>query len=340
MTNLHIHVISTPISADSRGASPAAPRSGALPDFAALFGDLTGSALSLDDAPVGALALAADSGAEADKAEDAAPTAPAADLPEQLFASLGLAMIPATPAPGSGARPDAARDAAAASPRVPAARGAARAEPARPDARSLPDAEAAVETPYGSPAQPGTPAQPTAGSASAAIPDNGTATAAAPAAPAAGSAQETRPATEARPAATVPGQVGSQPWREALGSSVLLFATQRVQSAELRLQPPELGPVQVSIRIEAGEASVTLVAAHAETRQALESALPRLREMLEAGGLSVGQASVGDPGAFHREHARHANHARPGDAQDAVASEPSTPARAGARAEQLVDVFA
>lgn len=79
-----------------------------------------------------------------------------------------------------------------------------------------------------------------------------------------------------------------------LAHRVLLFAGQRVQSAEISLTPGDLGPIRVSLELRGQEASVQFNAAHAATRSAIEDALPRLREMLAAQGLQLTQADVGD----------------------------------------------
>ena len=46
----------------------------------------------------------------------------------------------------------------------------------------------------------------------------------------------------------------------------------------------------------------TFNAAHAVTREALESALPRLRDMLHANGMSLEGASVSDHGIGHQQN--------------------------------------
>ena len=79
-----------------------------------------------------------------------------------------------------------------------------------------------------------------------------------------------------------------------LAHRVLLFAGQRVQSAEISLTPGDLGPIRVSLELRGQEASVQFNAAHAATRTAIEDSLPRLREMLAAQGLQLTQADVGD----------------------------------------------
>ncbi len=71
------------------------------------------------------------------------------------------------------------------------------------------------------------------------------------------------------------------------------MAKQDQQSADIRITPANLGPVQISLNIDDGKASAMFVSPHAEVRQALEEALPRLREMLNAAGISLGQANVG-----------------------------------------------
>jgi flagellar hook-length control protein FliK len=63
--------------------------------------------------------------------------------------------------------------------------------------------------------------------------------------------------------------------------------------ARLTLHPADLGPIDVRIRVEEGAASLQFDARHPETRQAIEAALPRLREMLADGGLQLGGAQIG-----------------------------------------------
>ena len=145
-----------------------------------------------------------------------------------------------------------------------------------------------------------------------------------------------------RPALPVAAPVGTAQWREEFSAAVRVIATERIQSAELHLNPPELGPVQVSLRIESNDASIAFSAPHAETRQALEAALPRLREMLEAGGIALGNASVdvAGSGAFRREQDAPASAFHvpvPAPLADAVAG--AVPAEAP-RSPRLVDVFA
>lgn len=152
------------------------------------------------------------------------------------------------------------------------------------------------------------------------------------------------PAIEARPAATptqpvipLAAPLGHSAWNEELASKVAWLATSRVQQAELRVQPPELGPVHVHIRIEANEANVALVAPHADTRHALEAALPDLREMLEARGIALGDTSIGDSRASGGNSNQPSFHSPVVLSSGGLGDEPPVQT---ARTLQLVDVFA
>jgi flagellar hook-length control protein FliK len=63
-------------------------------------------------------------------------------------------------------------------------------------------------------------------------------------------------------------------------------------SASLRLSPEHLGPLEVRISVQNDQASVWFGAAHADTRAAIEHALPRLRELFASQGLSLADAGV------------------------------------------------
>ncbi len=67
-----------------------------------------------------------------------------------------------------------------------------------------------------------------------------------------------------------------------------------VQSAELTLQPANLGPVSVSIQMNGVQASLAITASHETTRVALQNALPHLNQLFAQNGLQLMGAQVGD----------------------------------------------
>ncbi|WP_202983553.1 flagellar hook-length control protein FliK [Ferrimonas lipolytica] len=63
-------------------------------------------------------------------------------------------------------------------------------------------------------------------------------------------------------------------------------------SAEIRLDPPELGALQVRIQMNGDQANVQIVTQQGQAKDMIEQALPRLREMLQEQGLQLGQTDV------------------------------------------------
>jgi flagellar hook-length control protein FliK len=91
---------------------------------------------------------------------------------------------------------------------------------------------------------------------------------------------------------TIHTPVGSKQWADEIGSRLTVMAEQGKHSASLRLSPEHLGPLEIRIAISDDKASVWFGAAHADTRAAIEHALPRLRELFEAQGMSLTDAGV------------------------------------------------
>jgi len=87
--------------------------------------------------------------------------------------------------------------------------------------------------------------------------------------------------------------VGSAAWGEALGDKVVWMSGQGNQVAELRLDPPHLGPLEVQLTMVNDQATAVFVSHHPAVREAIESAMPRLREMLADSGIMLGNTMVG-----------------------------------------------
>jgi flagellar hook-length control protein FliK len=75
-------------------------------------------------------------------------------------------------------------------------------------------------------------------------------------------------------------------------SQVTGLAQSGVTQAQLQLNPADMGPVQVHITLQAGQASVWFGATHADTRAALEQSLPRLRELFAGAGMPLTDSGV------------------------------------------------
>jgi len=85
---------------------------------------------------------------------------------------------------------------------------------------------------------------------------------------------------------------GETQWGSAMAERVAFLASQRVTAAEIHLDPPELGPLQVRVTLNQEQASVSFVAQHAAVREALDQGAFRLREMFDAEGLDLVDVDV------------------------------------------------
>jgi flagellar hook-length control protein FliK len=87
-------------------------------------------------------------------------------------------------------------------------------------------------------------------------------------------------------------RVGSTEWDNQVGQKIVWMVGSEEQTASLTLNPPDLGPMQVVLSVTGDQASVAFSASHEDVRHALESALPRLREMMGESGIELGSATV------------------------------------------------
>ncbi|MDP1651778.1 MAG: flagellar hook-length control protein FliK [Rhodocyclaceae bacterium] len=113
------------------------------------------------------------------------------------------------------------------------------------------------------------------------------------AAPAVASLAHTAPSgTAATSVVHVGTPVGNRGWDAEVGQKIVLLVNRQESRAELTLTPPQLGKLEITISVNGDQTSATFVSASPAAREALEQALPRLREMLAEAGISLGQANV------------------------------------------------
>ncbi len=119
--------------------------------------------------------------------------------------------------------------------------------------------------------------------------------------PAPGQGAAQTPASSMAPT-TIATPVQEPAWASQLGERVVLMTNNSMQSAEIKLSPAELGPLRIQVQVDDGAANVTFHAQHPITREAIEQAMPRLREMLQDSGLNLNQANVADTGERGGRH--------------------------------------
>jgi flagellar hook-length control protein FliK len=93
----------------------------------------------------------------------------------------------------------------------------------------------------------------------------------------------------------LPTSVYDRNWNNDFAQKVTWIATQNKQFAELTLNPPSMGSIEISLKLDNDKstATATFFSSNAEVRETIETSLPRLREMLAGAGIQLGQAHVG-----------------------------------------------
>ena len=81
-------------------------------------------------------------------------------------------------------------------------------------------------------------------------------------------------------------------WGHQLGDRVQWMVGQNLHQADIHLNPPELGALKVHIQMHGDQANVSFSSPHAQVRDALDAATPRLREMMHEAGLTLGDVNV------------------------------------------------
>lgn len=82
-------------------------------------------------------------------------------------------------------------------------------------------------------------------------------------------------------------------WSQEFGEKIVWAAHNDVHTAQININPPQLGPVQITLSMNGDQLSASFVSAHNEVRQAIEDSLPRLREIFSGAGINLGDANVG-----------------------------------------------
>jgi flagellar hook-length control protein FliK len=145
----------------------------------------------------------------------------------------------------------------------------------------------------------------------------------------------------------VPSPVGTPQWRQELGDQVVWMASRLENRAELVLNPPQMGRIEVSLTVSGDQANAVFTSANPVVRDALEASLPRLREVLADAGIQLGQAQVGAENA-QQSAQQDKNGDNFGPGREAVMADAQALPLNGGAAEQaalktgrgLVDTFA
>ena len=100
--------------------------------------------------------------------------------------------------------------------------------------------------------------------------------------------------TESKLHAAVDAPVRSSAFTDEFAAKVVWLGGRKEQVAELTLNPPDLGAVEVRLKVTGNETGAQFYSANPVVRETIEGAIPRLRELMAEAGLRLGDAQVSD----------------------------------------------
>lgn len=147
-------------------------------------------------------------------------------------------------------------------------------------------------------------------------------------------------AQAALPSVTLATPLAAPNFGEALAAQVSVFARDGMQQAELRLNPPEMGPIGVQIELVGNDARINFHAAQADTREVIERALPELAGALRDEGLTLAGGGVFDRPADGRDSGFSQGRGDSRPQRASVESLPAVPVRSQPLRQGGVDLYA
>lgn len=92
----------------------------------------------------------------------------------------------------------------------------------------------------------------------------------------------------------LPVAVTNQQWPSSLTEQIIMFNRQGIQTANIKLNPQELGSLHIKLDMIEDKMNLHMIAAHTVVKSVLESALPYLKSSLEEQGITLEQADISD----------------------------------------------
>lgn len=132
---------------------------------------------------------------------------------------------------------------------------------------------------------------------------------------------------------TVQTAVTDPDWGQQMTEKVAWFASRNIQSAQIHLNPAELGPVDVKVSVQNDQTVVHFNVQNANVRELLEANVQRLRDMMDGNGVNLSEVNV-DSGSTQQESERFA-----GQFQDGQAEQGSQGQAGTQQAEQDADAI-
>ncbi len=100
---------------------------------------------------------------------------------------------------------------------------------------------------------------------------------------------------------TMSSALGTSGWGGEFLGRVTMLVKGGIQEAKIQLSPPEMGRLEIKVSTEGDSAKIMFSVDNIAAKDAIEQAIPRLRELLEQGGLQLAHSEVADHSQSHQD---------------------------------------
>ncbi len=90
-------------------------------------------------------------------------------------------------------------------------------------------------------------------------------------------------------------------WDQEFSEKILWMHKNATPSAELKLNPKHLGPISIKVDVTQDQATISFTAQHAAVKEAIEAAIPKLREMFSAQQINLLDVNVSQQESGERQ---------------------------------------
>ncbi len=150
-------------------------------------------------------------------------------------------------------------------------------------------------------------------------------------------------ASAAKPLTTsIATPMNQKEWAGEMGQRLVMMVSSKIQSAQIQVTPGDMGPIDVKVSMQKDQAHVVFTSHVPQTRDALEQALPKLREMMDQNGVAMGNVDVRDQGTHQssQRHGQEQQQRQSGTQDNGVASTDAVAEKVSVQQLGVVDYYA
>lgn len=90
----------------------------------------------------------------------------------------------------------------------------------------------------------------------------------------------------------IPVSVIHPQWGDKFADHIAWMGNNDVKSAVIKIHPEELGPIEISVKVEKDSALVNIISHSAQVRDVMDQAVPKLRDMMSTEGLNLTEINI------------------------------------------------